>query len=67
MNTTAIFIIGTLIFSTYMFFLVRMIWKQHKIQELEEKRNNFKLTKVEGGLRDNEIELYPKKNKSKSA
>jgi len=36
MGNTEIFIIGSLIFVTYMFFLLRMVSKQHKIQKNEE-------------------------------
>ena len=38
MSNLILFIIGFIIFSTYMFFLTRMIWKQHKIQEQNEDR-----------------------------
>jgi Ca2+/Na+ antiporter len=36
MGNTEIFIIGLLIFATYMFFLLRMVSKQHEIQKNEE-------------------------------
>ena len=36
MENLAAFLAGTLIFSTYMFFLLRMIYRQHKIQEKNE-------------------------------
>lgn len=38
MNNSILFVIGFVIFSTYLFFLVRMIWKQHKIQEQNDKK-----------------------------
>lgn len=38
MSNLILFIIGFAIFSTYMFFLVRMTWKQHKIQEQNDRR-----------------------------
>ena len=37
-----IFTIGFVIFATYMFFLVRMINTQHKKQELEHGKINYK-------------------------
>ena len=37
-----IFTIGFVIFATYMFFLVRMINTQHKKQELEHGKVNYK-------------------------
>jgi len=37
MNNTILFFIGFCIFSTYMFFLLRMIWNQNRIQTKEEK------------------------------
>ncbi|MDG1332294.1 MAG: hypothetical protein P8P74_08180 [Crocinitomicaceae bacterium] len=33
MSTTTIFIFGIAIFSSYMFFLLRMISKQHKLEQ----------------------------------
>tara|TARA_B110000046_G_C12648373_1_gene255595 strand:- start:186 stop:344 length:159 start_codon:yes stop_codon:yes gene_type:complete len=36
MGNTEIFIIGSLIFVAYMFFLLRMVSKQNKIQKNEE-------------------------------
>ncbi|MDA9881763.1 hypothetical protein N9C33_03110 [Crocinitomicaceae bacterium] len=33
MSNLTLFIIGFSIFSAYMFFLLRMIWKQHNIQQ----------------------------------
>lgn len=38
MSNSILFIVGFVIFSTYMFFLVRMIWKQHNIQEQNERK-----------------------------
>lgn len=38
MSNLILFVIGFSIFSTYMFFLIRMIWKQHKIQEQNDQR-----------------------------
>ncbi len=38
MENLAAFIAGSLIFITYMFFLLRMIYKQHKIQEKSDTR-----------------------------
>ena len=37
MNNTTLFIVGFCIFSAYMFFLLKMIWNQNKIQTKEEK------------------------------
>lgn len=37
-----IFIIGTIIFFTYMFFLIRMINKSHKSQERAQGKYNYK-------------------------
>lgn len=45
MNNLMIFTLGTFIFVTYMFFLGRMIWKQHQIQK--EKRPNMFVLKDE--------------------
>lgn len=39
MNDVLIFTAGSIIFSSYMFFLGRMIWKQHKMQQ--KKRPNM--------------------------
>ncbi len=36
MNNIGLFIFGTLILITYLFFLCRMIWIQHRIQEKEQ-------------------------------
>jgi len=36
MENLAAFLAGTVIFITYMFFLLRMIYRQHKIQEENE-------------------------------
>ncbi len=38
MNNLILFIIGFAVFSAYMFFLLRMIWKQHKIQEQNDQK-----------------------------
>ena len=38
MSNTILFIIGTLIFLSYLFFLLRMVWKQHQIQQEEESK-----------------------------
>ena len=38
MSYTVLFIIGTLIFLSYLFFLLRMVWKQHQIQQEEESK-----------------------------
>ena len=38
MSNTVLFIIGTLIFVSYLFFLLRMVWKQHQIQQKEERK-----------------------------
>tara|TARA_Y100000389_G_C17458066_1_gene519568 strand:- start:795 stop:1004 length:210 start_codon:yes stop_codon:yes gene_type:complete len=37
-----IFTIGTIIFLTYMFFLIRMINKSHKSQEMAQGKYNYK-------------------------
>ena len=39
---TIIFTVGSVIFVTYMFFLIRMINKAHKQQEKEQGRFNYK-------------------------
>ena len=44
---TAIFIVGFVIFVTYMFFLVRMINIAHKQQEKEQGRFNYKSQNME--------------------
>ena len=44
---TAIFIVGFVIFVTYMFFLVRMINIAHKQQEKEQGKFNYKSQKME--------------------
>ena len=51
MGTIGIFSIGAAIFGSYMFFLIRMVWKQHKIQAKELSTKDFKLTALEGGLK----------------
>ncbi|MDA8714594.1 hypothetical protein N9M27_01835 [Flavobacteriales bacterium] len=33
MNDITLFTMGSFIFVSYMFFLVRMVWRQHRIQE----------------------------------
>lgn len=43
MNDLALFGIGSGIFAIYMFFLLRMIWKQHTIQQ----NMDSKILKVE--------------------
>ena len=51
MSNTILFIIGTFIFLSYLFFLLRMIWKQHQIQKKEETQvSRQTLRKVEGEL-----------------
>ena len=35
MSNLGLFIIGIIILGTYLFFLCRMVWTQHKIQEKE--------------------------------
>ena len=44
---TAIFIVGFVIFVTYMFFLVRMINIAHKQQEKEQGKFNYKSQNME--------------------
>jgi preprotein translocase subunit YajC len=39
MSTTTLFIFGSFIFATYMFFLLRMISKQHKKQKENPNQN----------------------------
>ncbi len=51
MSNTILFIIGTFIFLSYLFFLLRMIWKQHQIQKKEETQvSRQTLRKVDGEL-----------------
>ena len=44
-----IFTIGSVIFITYMFFLIRMINRAHKHQERAQAKYNFKAQKIEKG------------------
>lgn len=46
MNELTLFSLGFVIFATYMFFLLRMIWRQHKAQE-ENQRPMMKIERDE--------------------
>ncbi len=52
MENLSVFVAGSLIFITYMFILLRMIYKQHKIQEKSDIRI-IHISKKE--LNDNKI------------
>lgn len=47
MSNLTLFIVGFLIFFSYMFFLLRMIRRQHAIQKNTLEQNAFKLRKIE--------------------
>ena len=50
MENLPAFLAGTLIFLTYMFFLLRMIYRQHKIQE----KNEIKIVHISQHKQDKE-------------
>ncbi len=41
MSNLTIFIFGFIIFTSYMFFLLRMIWRQHSIQKRTNNGSNY--------------------------